>query len=145
MKHWLIPLSAALAIMACAAPAQAAQIAVSNAWFRWLPAHLPAGGYFDLHNGRATPLTMTNADSPDCGALMLHKSQQKNGVDTMSDVNTIDIPAGGVLKFAPGGYHLMCMDPGPVMKPGAVISVRLHFSDGSRTTARFLVRNATAQ
>ena len=74
--------------------------------------------------------------------LMLHKSERKSGMETMSDVDAIDVQAGGTLKFAPGGYHLMCMDPRPGMKPGAVISVRLNFSDGSRTTVRFLVKNA---
>jgi copper(I)-binding protein len=144
MKHWLIAVST-LAILACSVPAQAAPIAVGNAWFRWLPAHLPAGGYFELRNGRAKPVTLTAADSPDCGALMLHKSERKNGVDTMSDLSAIDIPAGGTLKFAPGGYHLMCMDPGPVMKPGANVSVRLHFADGTLVSAKFPVRNASGR
>jgi hypothetical protein len=118
---------------------------VANAWFRWLPAHLPAGGYFELHNGGTKPVTLMSADSPDCGMLMLHKSEQKNGVDRMFDVNAIDVPAGGTLRFAPGGYHLMCMDPGPVMKPGAAVSVRLHFADGSLVTSGFRVRNAAGR
>ena len=77
--------------------------------------------------------------------LMLHKSERKSGMETMSDVDAINVQAGGTLKFAPGGYHLMCIDPRPVMKPGAVISVRLKFSDGSRTTARFLVKIASGR
>ena len=145
MKRLLIPLSFAVAVLACAGSAEAAQIAIANAWFRWLPAHLPAAGYFDLHNGRAKPIALTGADSPDCGALMLHKSDQKSGVDTMSDVSSVDIPAGGTLKFAPGGYHLMCMDPGPVLKPGATVTVRLHLANGATIPAQFAVRSPVGQ
>ena len=145
MKHWLIAYSAAIAWLACAVPVQAAQIAVTNAWFRWLPAHLPAGGYFELHNGQAKPISLTGADSPDCGALMLHKSEQKNGMDTMSDLASVEIPPGQTVKFAPGGYHLMCMDPGPAIKPGNSVPVRLHFSDGSARVVTFSVKNATGQ
>jgi periplasmic copper chaperone A len=145
MKHCLIPLSFAVVMLACAGSAQAAPIAVANGWFRWLPAHLPAAGYFDLHNGRNKPITLTGADSPDCGALMLHKSEQKSGVDTMSDVSSVDVPAGGTLKFAPGGYHLMCMDPGPVLKPGATVTVRLHLASGQMVRANFAVRSPAGQ
>src|SRR5690348_11961156 len=90
--------------------------AMANAWFRALPAHLPAGGYFDLLNTGKSVSTLTGADSPDCGMLMLHKSEQKDGMDTMSDVASVDIPPGQTVKFAPGGYHLMCTDPGPGIK-----------------------------
>jgi copper(I)-binding protein len=77
--------------------------------------------------------------------LMLHKSEQKNGMDTMSDVTSVDIPPGQTVKFAPGGYHLMCMKPGPGIKPGRSVPVRLHFSDGSVATVRFAVKSATGQ
>ena len=145
MKRWLIRLSAAVAMLACAGSAEAAQVSIANAWFRWLPAHLPAAGYFDLHNGRTKTITLTGADSPDCGALMLHKSEQKSGVDTMSDVSSVDIPAGGTLKFSPGGYHLMCMNPGPPMKPGGTVQVRLHLANGSILSASFAVKNPVGQ
>ena len=128
-----------------AAPPMGSHVIVANGWFRALPAHLPAGGYFQLHNGGKLPVTLVHADSPACAMIMLHKSEQKNGMDTMSDVSTIDVPPGGTAKFAPGGYHLMCMDPGPTMKPGATVSVNLHFSDGSVAVTEFPVRNAAGQ
>jgi periplasmic copper chaperone A len=126
-------------------PPMSGHIMIAHAWFRFLPAHLPAGGYFDLRNVGQWPITLTSADSAACGMLMLHKSEQKNGVDSMSDVTSIDIPAGSVLRFAPGGYHLMCMDPGPTLKPGSSVSVRLTFSDGSVATMRVPVKTATGQ
>ncbi len=126
-------------------PPMSGHVTVANAWFRALPANLPAGGYFELHNVARWPAVLTGATSPVCGMLMLHKSERKSGMETMSDVGAVDIPAGGALRFAPGGYHLMCMDPRPAMKPGASIAVTLKFSDGSVATAKFVVKNAKGE
>ena len=54
-----------------AAPALAAPVTVSDAWFRALPGNLPAGGYFTAHNGGKTNLAITGASSSACGMLML--------------------------------------------------------------------------
>ena len=72
---------------------------------RALPAHLPAAGYFTLHNAGKDPLALTAASSPACGMLMLHKSTQSGGMGSMEDVASVPVPAGGDIKFAPGGYH----------------------------------------
>ena len=141
----ILSLIVLMAATAGAPPPMSGHVMIANAWFRFLPAHLPAGGYFDLRNVGQWPVTLTNADSAACGMLMLHKSEQKNGMDSMSGVTSVDIPAGSILRFAPGGYHLMCMDPGPTMTPGSSVSVRLTFSDGSIAMMRFPVKTATGQ
>jgi periplasmic copper chaperone A len=146
--HKLFP-SALVALLiaapAFAAPGPAANVTLSGGWFRALPAGLPAGGYFTLHNGGTAPLKLTAASSPACGMLMLHKSVTANGVARMLHVSSVDVPAGGAVTFAPGGYHLMCMKPKPAMKPGGTVSVTLEFADGSKTTASFAVRNAAGR
>jgi hypothetical protein len=143
-----------MVLMLCCAPAiagasprtpAAGEIGISNAWFRALPAKLPAGGYFDLHNGGKIPAHLTGAQSPACGMLMLHKSSEKGGMSSMEDVQSIDVASGATVKFAPGGYHLMCMEPTAAMKPGGAVAVTLKFSDGSVATAKFAVKNATGK
>jgi copper(I)-binding protein len=126
-----------------AAPdAAPSQISVTDAWIRALPGNLPSGGYFTLHNGSASALTLSGASSPACGMLMLHKSQTIGGMASMDDVPSIDVPAGGTLKFAPGGFHLMCMDPSTAIKPGSKIAVVLEFAGGRKTEVEFAVRGA---
>jgi copper(I)-binding protein len=129
-----------------ASPALAApQVTVTDAWIRALPGQLPAGGYFTLHNGTAKKLTMSGAASPACGMLMLHKSDTMNGMASMSDVATIDVPAGGTLRFSPGGLHLMCMEPKPEIKRGAEVIVTLQFTGGNNLPVRFSVRGANGK
>jgi len=130
---------------AAAAPAAPPGVTVSEAWFRALPGTLPAGGYFTLRNTGPKPVTLTGADSPACGTAMLHKSESQGGMAGMDMVTSLDVRAGGSLRFAPAGYHLMCTDPKPVLKPGASVPVTLLFQDGARLTAAFDVRGATGR
>ena len=120
----------------------AAPVQVSDAWIRALPAGLPAAGYFTLHNTSPKEVALTSAASPACGMLMLHKSSEAGGMGSMEDVQSVAVPAGGTVKFAPGGYHLMCMSPAASLKPGASVGVALGFSDGSKVAAAFAVKNA---
>ena len=135
---------AALALLIFATPAKGA-VVVSNGWIRLLPAGLPAAGYFDLHNGGDKSVSLTGASSPACGMLMLHKSKNTGGMMRMEDVFSVEVAPRATLKFAPGGYHLMCMDPSPALKPGAHAAVTLTFSDGTKATSEFAVRNAAGK
>jgi len=143
MKTVLGGIAVALALTA---PASAApEIAVSDAWIRALPGKLPAGGYFTLLNGTPKTLTLEGAASPACKSLMLHKSDMMSGMASMRDVATIDVPAGGTLRFSPGGLHLMCMEPGPQLRRGAEVTVTLHFKSGVSLPVRFQVRGANGK
>jgi copper(I)-binding protein len=134
-------LSAALLLSAGLAGSAVAAPAVSNAWIRALPGALPAGGYFTLTNPGPKPVTLTAAQSPACGSLMLHMTHEMGGMAHMMAVDKVDVPAGGSFEFKPGGYHLMCMEP-KALKPGTSIPVTLKFADGSSVTATFAVKDA---
>jgi periplasmic copper chaperone A len=131
-----------LAALLCAAPALAADVEITDSWIRALPAKLPAAGYFTMHNKARNEVSLTGAASPLCGMLMLHRSVDKGGMGSMQDVTGVAVPAGGTLAFAPGGFHLMCMDPAPGLAPGSKAPVSLSFSDGSKETVSFAVKNA---
>lgn len=74
--------------------------------------------------------------------LMLHKSEDMGGMAHMQDVVSVDVPSGGTIKFAPGGYHLMCMNATRAIQPGKTVPVTLEFNDGAKIVARFAVKNA---
>src|SRR5882757_4294526 len=99
--------------------AQAAPLDVTGAWFRALPGKLPAGGYFTAQNNSKRDVAITGASSDACGMLMMHQSSNKGGMSGMDMVDTVSVPAGGKVAFAPGGYHLMCDQP--KMKIGAKV------------------------
>ncbi len=126
---------------ASAAPA----LRIENPWIRALPGTVPSGGYFVLHNDGKAQVTLTGAESPACGMLMLHLSENQGGMSSMRHVDSIDVAPGGTLEFKQGSYHLMCMQPKPAIKPGAKVPVTLTFQDGAKITADFPVRDATGK
>lgn len=120
----------------------AGHLTVSKAWIRGMPLSIPSGGYFTLSNGTDKNMVLTGAASPACGMLMMHQSVNVGGREEMRAVSSLDVPAGGSVAFAPGGYHLMCMKAKPAIKPGATVPVTLMFKDGTKLTSNFPVRNA---
>jgi copper(I)-binding protein len=130
-----------LAPAALAAPPPAGLV-VSHAWMRFLIRARPAAGYFTLRNTSGAARELVGAASPGCGSLMLHQSQTTGGIDRMVMVKELPVPAHGAVTFAPGGYHLMCMDAKPAIKPGGKVPVTLSFKDGTQVIAEFAVRNA---
>jgi len=123
-----------------ATPAFAGDLTVSDAWFRALPTGLPAGGYFTIKNTGDTNRVLTSAESSSCGMTMLHKTTENGGMSSMEEVKSVVVPAHGTLAFAPGGYHIMCMEPTPEMSPGSTVSVTLHFADGTKLDVTFAVK-----
>jgi periplasmic copper chaperone A len=127
--------------VAVTAPAFAAGgVSIERPWMRFIIKARPAAGYFSLRNAGDKPVTLTGARSPACGMLMLHESKEENGVASMRPVASVVVPARGTLDFAPGGYHLMCMQPQPALKVGASVVVTLEFGDGQSLAAPFPVR-----
>jgi periplasmic copper chaperone A len=130
-------------LLAAAGPAPS--LSLSHGWFRMLTPQIPAAGYFTLNNSGATPAELVGAASPACGMLMLHRSVDNSGMESMADVADVAVPPHGSVSFSPGGYHLMCMSPQPAMKLGANVPVTLSFQDGTKLDASFVVRNARGQ
>jgi copper(I)-binding protein len=141
---WVVALACALAI-GTAALADEKGVVVKDPWMQSIIPSRPAAGYFTLSNATARPATLVGAASPDCGMLMLHRSSRMNGEEHMAMVQSIVVPAHGAVKFAPGGYHLMCTEPSKALKPGASVPVTLRFADGSTVTASFPVRGAAGK
>jgi hypothetical protein len=134
-----------LVLSVIAGAAAAAGVTVEKPWMRFIIKSRPAAGYFTLRNNTGSAVDLTGASSSACGMVMLHQSQEENGVEKMQPVKSITVPAHGTVRFAPGGYHLMCMSPGSSMKVGADVPVTLKFADGNPITAQFPVKGAATQ
>jgi hypothetical protein len=76
---------------------------------------------------------------------MLHKSEMTGGMSSMHHVDEVDVPGGGSIAFAPGGYHLMCMQATSAITPGTKVPVTLLFKNGSKLIVSFAVRNAAGK
>ena len=58
----------------------------------------------------------------------------------MRHAGDLVVPAGGELRFAPGGLHLMLMRPGRDFAEGDTVRIALVLADGRTLEAEFPVR-----
>lgn len=126
-----------------ASPARAAtpDTTITQARMQVLLPSRPAAGYFTLRNRDATPLTLSGASAPDCQSLTLHQSLTEAGMARMKTVASLPVPAHGSVSFAPGGYHLMCMQPsGALLTHQGTENVTLRFQGGGSVTAPFAIQ-----
>lgn len=135
-------LGAALLALALAACTRGGSLSASDAWIRLLPGDLPAGGYFVLRNDGDGAVTLVGASAPDFASVQLHRSVQRNGLQTMERVASLPVPAHGEVEFRPGGYHLMLMRAQRKLEVGETERVTLHMADGTDIAVEFAVRGA---
>jgi periplasmic copper chaperone A len=126
-----------------AAGATTAGLTVKNPSVRFIIKSRPAAGYFTLRNNTGSAVDLTGASSSACSMVMLHQSKAENGVEKMLPVKSVSVPPHGTIRFAPGGYHLMCMSPS--MKVGATVPITLKFADGQSVAAQFPVTGPTGK
>jgi periplasmic copper chaperone A len=115
-----------------------------DAWIRWLPGNLPAGGYVTLVNTSDRPMQLVAASCPDYAAVSLHRSRTVAGTSRMEPVDQITIAAHSSLQFAAQGYHLMLERPRKTLQPGDRVAVTLSFAGGAALTAPFELRRPDA-
>lgn len=126
-------------VLANALPASTVQI--QDAWIRWLPGNLPAGGYLTLINTGDQPVRLIKASSPDYALVSIHRTVTQDGTSQMAPVSEILIPPHSSLQFATAGYHLMLQQPKRTLNPGDHVAVTLNFGDGSAPlSAQFQLR-----
>ena len=120
--------------------ARTPSVHIENAWIRWLPSGLPAGGYLTLTNTGDRALTLIGATSDAFGMVSVHRTVHRGGNVAMEPAERIGIAAHATLDFAAAGYHLMLMDASKALKPGDRVSITLRFADGASLTVPFEVR-----
>ena len=108
---------------------------VDRAWVRLAPVPgRPSAGYLVVHGGSA-PTRLVAIDSAAAGSAELHRSMTENQgamtMATMRPVDGIDVPAGGDVVLAPGGYHLMLFGLAPQIAAGGTMPLTVRFAKGA--------------
>jgi copper(I)-binding protein len=128
-------------VAACALGAQGASaVQVRDAWIRWLPGNLPAGGYITLVNTGDRPTSLIAVSCADYADVSLHRSRNVAGTSQMIPVHAITVAAHSSLEFASQGYHLMLTHPNKALKPGDRVPVTLSFAGAPAVTVQFELR-----
>jgi len=95
----------------------------------------PAAGYMDLKGG-AKADRLVSATSPLATRIELHRSVVDGAVMKMERMEAIDVPAGGTVRFAPGGLHMMIFGLKPEAAKGVPLTLRFASGATLATTAK---------
>jgi copper(I)-binding protein len=94
------------------------------------PGQVVTAGYLTLRNSSDRLVTVIGASSTAAGSVEIHDVSVTNGVARMRKLETLSIPAGSEVRFAPGGYHMMINGLKNRLVAGQVFPVKLHFASG---------------
>lgn len=116
-------------------------IMIRDAWVREAPPNSTVlAGYMILENPSDKSQSLTSASATAFGGVMIHRTEQKDGMAHMIHQKQVTIPANGKIVFAPSGYHLMLIKPKQALHAGDQVTINFIFADKSKLSAIFKVR-----
>lgn len=143
---------AAFSAVVIAAPVRAddvkaGDLVISQAWSRATPGGAKvAGGYLTIENKGSAPDKLVAVTAEIAGKTEVHEMAMDNGVMKMRPLNkSLVIEPGKIVKFAPGGYHLMLQDLKGPFKEGEKVPVTLEFEKAGKVAVSLDVQGVGAQ
>ncbi len=118
---------------------------VTGAWIPEQPPGAMASAVFlTMKNTSDTSEALVRAAAPGFKEVQLHRSIEENGMHKMIEQKEIVVPAHGETRLAPGGYHIMLIEPTETIKAGMTVPVTLYFADGSHETLTVPVKKRSS-
>ncbi|NSX07085.1 copper chaperone PCu(A)C [Pseudomonas lini] len=101
-----------------------AQTLVNDAWVRATVAGQHSTGAFMTLQADSDS-KLLSVQSPVANTVQIHQSSMKDDVMSMSQVESVALPAGKSVSFDPHGYHIMLMDLTTQVKEGDKVPLTL--------------------
>jgi copper(I)-binding protein len=141
MKRTIALAAALLAAAGCIAAGKPG-VRVEDAWARATPAVAPvAGGYLTAVNDGDAPDVLLGVESGIAQRVEIHEMRMQGGMMRMRRVEDgVPVPAHGKAVLAPGGYHLMFIQPRRALVEGERFEATLVFRNAGRVKTQFAVR-----
>ena len=131
----------ALTFIGIPAAGEEAGVSVRDAWVREAPPGVVMlAGYMALRNNTSRTQVLVAARSSGFETVMIHRTILKDGMAGMAHAPQIELAPNASLIFAPGGYHLMLMNPKRTLRAGDPMVVNLEFRGGLVLSVAFEVR-----
>lgn len=114
----------------------------------WIPEAPPAAkvqaAYMDLINEGPRPVVVVGAESPDFARIEMHRTVETQGVVRMAAQPRLRVEPGATLVLAPGGLHLMLIEPKRRLVAGDRVEIGLRVEDAASITLTAEVRRDAA-
>jgi copper(I)-binding protein len=118
-----------------------AELDIHDAWIKNLPPAVPVrAGYMTIRNAQAKAVSIVAIRSDAFASVEIHRTIDEDGMMRMEPVPTLVIEPDSTVKLAPGGLHLMMMNPIESTKPGDVLQIVIELGDGSTQSLKMTVK-----
>lgn len=132
--------SLALAALLCTGASAHAQgsLGVFDAWIRAAPPGASTlAGYATLKNTGDAPIVLLAVQSDAFRMASVHRTIVEEGVSKMRELHRLKIAPGETIQLAPGGMHLMLMQPRRDIAVGDKVEMLFLLLDGTRLETYF--------
>lgn len=124
---------------------QVGDIIVSDPWAPVTPiGGRVAAGYLTLKNSGQTEDKLIGFSSPSAKTVELHEMLEEGGMMKMQAKPELTLKAGEEVSLAPGGLHLMLMEPALPFENGQELPLTLTFEKAGKVDVKLLVRPRVA-
>ena len=118
-----------------------AELEIHDAWIKNLPPAVPVrAGYMTIRNAQANAVSVIAIRSDAFASVEIHRSIAEDGMMRMEPVPTLVIEPDSSVQLAPGGLHLMMMNPTQATRPGDVLQIVIELDDGSAQSLNMTVK-----
>jgi periplasmic copper chaperone A len=141
--RWRLPVLVGLimALPPIAAATAETGVSVRDAWVRETPPGVAMmAGYMVLQNNTSRSQVLVAAGSSGFETVMIHRTIAKDGLAAMVHASQVELAPNASLIFAPGGYHLMLMNPKRTLRAGDRVDIYLEFRGGLVLPVAYEVR-----
>lgn len=113
-------------------PIALAELDVRDPWIKNLPSSVPVrAGYMTIHNPQSIAVSIVSLRSDAFASIEIHQTIEQDGMMSMEQVPSLKIEPNSSVQLAPGGLHLMMMNPSEPTQPGDQLEIVIVLDDGS--------------
>ena len=118
-----------------------AELDINDAWIKNLPPMIPVrAGYMTIHNAQTHALSIIAIRCDAFTSVEIHRTIERDGMMRMEPVPSLIIEPDSTVQLAPGGLHLMMMNPTQPTKPGDTLMIVIELDDGSTQSLKLIVK-----
>lgn len=117
------------------------KVKIENAWVRPAARGMNSALYFNLDNVTTKADALYKVTSKAAEVVQLHSTvKNDNGTMGMKEIKQIAIPAKSVVKFEPGGYHVMLINLKRSLRAHSKIEFTFYFKSAGKVKVRAVVK-----
>ena len=122
-----------------------AEMGVTNGWIRATPPNAKMGAaYLTMMNHQDQADALIGASSPLAEVVEIHNVKEENGMMKMYPVDSLEVPAKGMVMLKPGGYHIMLINLKQAPKFGESHMLTLRFRQAPDVVVELPVQQSGA-